>query len=97
MSLKSSVFLELARPVGLIYCLQAKQLESAVERGMFEDCSYVCGLTDGILRSFLEKYPTESATVFTQNKPSRMVKSFLEVDMTMETVRGRMELLFHGV
>lgn len=55
-----SASLEPVSPVGLIYCVDAEQLESAVECGMIEGCSDIEKLTSTDLRRFLEKEAQES-------------------------------------
>ena len=51
LSSESSVSLEPARPVGIIYCVDAEQIESAVECGLIPDCQDVEDLEDDDLRT----------------------------------------------
>lgn len=61
---------------------------------MVDGCDDVQSLTDDVLRSFLDKEATESATVITQDKLSKMVESLFKMDMTVKSAKGRMKLLF---
>lgn len=94
LSSESSVSLEPARPVGIIYCVDAEQLESAVECGLIPDCQDVEDLEDDDLRTFLEKEAEESPTVITQDELSKIVESTLRMDMSVKSAKGRMKLLF---
>lgn len=51
----------------MICCSDVEQLESTVESDMVGDCSDVRGVTDDVVRFFLDKEATESPTVVTQD------------------------------
>ena len=93
---ETAVSLEPIRPVGLVYCVDAEQLESAVDLGMIDGCDDVKELTDGQLRDYLDKEASDSATVVTENDLAQMVQRYVRMDMSVKSAHSRMKLLFMG-
>ncbi|PXF43991.1 hypothetical protein BWQ96_06224 [Gracilariopsis chorda] len=91
---EASMSLEPIRPVGLVYCLDAKQLESAMDLGMIDHCMDVKDLSDNKLRAFLNNEAVESATVVTESDLSAMVLKHVRMDMSVKSATDRMKLLF---
>ena len=94
LSFESSFPMEPARPVGLTFCVDAEQLESAVECGMITGVTDVELLTDETLRAHLERKAQQSTTVVTQDDLASLVETQLRMDMKIKSATGRMELLF---
>ncbi|PXF41739.1 hypothetical protein BWQ96_08528 [Gracilariopsis chorda] len=86
--------LEPIRLVGLVYCVDAKQLESAVDLGMIDDCVDVKDLSENKLHAFLSKEAVDSATVVTESDLSAMVLKHVRMDMSVKSTTVRMKLLF---
>lgn len=86
--------MESARPIGLIYCVNTEQLESAVECGWIPDCTDVESLTDKSLRSYLESESQETSETLTEAELTKMVESDLKMDMSVKSAKSRMKLLF---
>lgn len=60
-----------ARPVCLVYCINAELLESA--RSIIKGCDDVGCLTDDLWRSFFEQKETEAATTVMEEELSMIV------------------------
>ena len=91
---ETSTPLEPVKPVSLIFCVDAEQLESAVQCGMIKGCNDIQALTDENLRSYLDSESEESTTTVTEADLTKLVESKLRMDMTVTSAHGRMKLLF---
>lgn len=99
-----------ARPVGISFCVDSDQLESAVECGMLRSCTSVEKLIDKALRSFVNSEAQETQTSVTENDHGKLLETVLKMDMTVKSAIGRMKVscvpvadcihddtLFHGI
>ena len=85
---------EPGRPVGLVLCVDADQLESAVDCGLIPNCTSVEALVDEFLRSFLDSEAQESQNSVTESDLVKLVEAVLRMNMTVKSAKGRMNLLF---
>lgn len=90
----SAALLEPISPVGLIYCVDAEQLKSAIECGMIEGCDNVESLTSNELKRYLESRSQESVSVITEPELAKLVEATLRMDMSVKSATDRMQLLF---
>ncbi|PXF41503.1 hypothetical protein BWQ96_08777 [Gracilariopsis chorda] len=91
---EASMSLGPIRPVGLVYSVDAEQLESAVDLEMIHDGLEVKDHSDNKLRAFLDKGAVDSATVVTESDLSAVVLKHVRMDMSVKSATGRMKLLF---
>ena len=77
-----------------MFCVDADQLESAVECGLIPNCTSVETLTETSLRSFLDTNAQESQTTVTESDLAKVVETALKMDMSVKSAKGRMKLLF---
>ena len=85
---------EPGRPVDLVLCVDADQIESTVECGLILNCTSVETLTNKSLRSFLETEAQESQTTVTESDLAKVVETALKMDTSVKSAKGRMKLLF---
>lgn len=90
----ASTSVEPVSPVSLLYCVDAEQLESAVQCGMIDGCTDVDRLTTEALRTFLDNESQESQSSITEADLAATVQATLKMDMTVKSARVRMKLLF---
>lgn len=83
-------------PVGLVFCVEADQLESAVENGMIPGCKSVKTFTDAPLQSFLDAETQESQTTITESDLIIAVGTALKMDMSVKLARSGIMLLLMG-
>lgn len=60
---------------------------------MFDGCDDVQSMTDNVLKYLPDKEATESASVVTQDKLSKMVESLLKTANNVKSAKGKMKLL----
>ena len=77
-----------------MFCVDADQLESAVECGLIPNCTSVETLTETSLRSFLDTNAQESQTTVTESDLAKVVETALKMDMSVKSAKGGMKLLF---
>lgn len=86
--------LEPVKPVSLIYCVDDKQLESAIECGLIDDYTDVDMLTSEALRKLLDKEAEEFKDVVTEKDLVATVQVLLHMKISFKSAKGRMKLLF---
>lgn len=91
---ESYTSLEPVNIVSNIYCVDADQLESAIECGMISDCTEVDKLTSTGLRNLLENKAQEFKDVVTEAEFTATVQATLKMKIYVKYAVGRMELLF---
>lgn len=86
--------IESIRPVGPVFCVCAKQLESAVDLSLIEGSDDLEELDNMALSTVLDKKAIDSSVVETDSDLESMVQENVRIDMFVESANIRMELLF---
>ncbi len=83
-----------AKPISLVFCVDAEYLESAIALGFIPGVSRSGELTDEKLRSYLEGKATESKDTITLNSLNALVSKNLRTNMHDPSATSRMQSLF---
>lgn len=86
---EGTLSVEPVRPVGLVYCVNAEQLESAIILKLIPGCIDYKSVTSDAPRAYLDK-----EVVVTESDLSLMVQKHLRIDMNIMSAHCRMKILF---
>lgn len=87
---------EVVTPVNLKFCVDAEWLESMIELDFIEDVDSYDGLSDGILRAYLEKKAETAKDVITMSVLDEIVRKDLRMNMHDANATSRIESVFVG-
>jgi len=94
---------EPARPLGMVYCVNSDQLQSAIELHLIGGCNNVKELTDEKLRSYFNSIVEQTSTVVSahnlgevsqQQALEELIEKDVRMDMTVKSAESRMTLVF---
>jgi len=94
LGLSDHVTIETVKAANLRYCVDTEQLEAAIDLGFIDGVDKYEGLTDGILRTYLEGKCKDSVQKVTVPDLDSLVEKDLKMGMSVKSARTRMELLF---
>lgn len=80
--------------VRIIYCVDADQLETAIECEMIVGYTDVNKLTSTDRRNFLEKDIQEVKDVVTESELTATVQAALRIKMSVKSSKGRMKMIY---